>query len=161
MTLGNKQSAVDGTETGRASFFILQRRGTQTVIIAAPLSPLISLCCCHLMKFNNLSVPAAARAWARVLATMASTRGGSNGQLHAIRFQPICWPTRVMWKHFDCARPMRCFRHTYSENLRLPRVRRYTTSIMRSVVLLRGEEHGSVYSQPGHHGSPDEAESRR
>lgn len=52
------------------------------------------------------------RAWARGLAAMASTRGGSNGQLHAIRFQPICRHTRVMWKHFDCAGPMRCFRQT-------------------------------------------------
>lgn len=74
--------------------------------IAADLTPLPSP--------RDIRQPERACGCPRLLATMASARGGSNGQLHAIRFQPICRHTRVMWKHFDCARSMRCFRHTYS-----------------------------------------------
>lgn len=56
----------------------------------------LTLLGCHRAKFNDLSVAAAARARAHVPDTKASARGGNNGQVYAIRFQPICWRARVM-----------------------------------------------------------------
>lgn len=107
---------------------------------------------CHRAKFNGLSVPAPGRT---CRPAEASARGGNNGQVYAIRFQPICWRARVMRKHIYCASPDEDARR------RTPTGTTGESRGSQRVVVFMGEEREHVYSQPGHRGSPGEAESRR